>query len=227
MKDFNLDKLRVVEVELLYPAQCMTITEGVDSVIWCATDFNGSTPRSVSSLDFGLFTRAILSPTKGRIEIEGLTNILGGLKQYKINKKGTNRVIGEDDGSSDLDGVHDPNSVVLVSVAPDVLMDFETPFGEFNALKRQGENILREGYPSLSHRILQMGKYEDLFVEEALDINMEDVNFKGTRNNEEMVSREEMSRRKINRRDAASAAVEALLDSAVGKTVQVWTSTRG
>mmetsp|Transcript_16793 Transcript_16793/g.19945 ORF Transcript_16793/g.19945 Transcript_16793/m.19945 type:complete len:445 (-) Transcript_16793:250-1584(-) len=227
MKDYNLDKLRVVEVELLDPAQCMTITEGVDSVIWCATDFNGSTPRSVSSLDFGLFTRAILSPTKGRVEIEGLTNILGGLKQYKINKKRTNRVIGEDDGSSELDGVHDPNSVVLVSVAPDVLMDFETPFGEFNALKRQGENILREGYPSLSHRILQMGKYEDLFVEEALDINMEDVNFKGSRSNEEMVSREEMSRRKINRRDAASAAVEALLDSAVGKTVQVWTSTRG
>lgn len=72
-----------------------------------------------------------------------------------------------------------------------------------------------------------MGKYEDLFVEEALDINMEDGNFKGSRTNEEMVSREEMSRRKINRRDAAQAAVEALLDSDVGKTVQVWTSTKG
>ncbi len=31
MKDYNLDKLRVVEVELLDPMQCMTITEGVDS----------------------------------------------------------------------------------------------------------------------------------------------------------------------------------------------------
>jgi len=44
-----------------------------------------------------------------------------------------------------------------------------------------------------------MGKYEDLFVEEALDINMEDENFKGNRNNEEMVSREEIRRRKMNK----------------------------
>lgn len=144
-----------------------------------------------------------------------------------MQQKQLDRVIGEDDGGGGLEGDHNPTSVVLLSSAPDVLGDFETPFGEFNALKRQGENVVREGFPSLSHRILQMGKYEDLFVEEALDINMEDGNFKGSRTNEEMVSREEMSRRKINRRDAAQAAVEALLDSDVGKTVQVWTSTKG
>lgn len=224
MKDYNLDKLRVVEVELLDPQQCITITQGVDSVIWCATDFNGSTPRSVSSFDLGLAYRAIVSPTKGRVEIEGLTNILGGLKQYKSDQKRLDRVVGEDDGSSDLIGPNDPTAVVLVSVAPDVLMDFETPFGEFNGLKRQGENVLREGYPSLTHRILQMGKYEDLFVEEALEINM---NSDGRRDDIDPMLREEMSRRKINRRDAARVAVEALLDSAVGETVQVWTSIKG
>lgn len=31
MKDYNLNKLRVIEVELLDPVQCMTIAEGVDS----------------------------------------------------------------------------------------------------------------------------------------------------------------------------------------------------
>lgn len=71
-----------------------------------------------------------------------------------MQQKQLDRVIGEDDGGGGLEGEHDPTSVVLVSSAPDVLGDFETPFGEFNALKRQGENVVREGFPSLSHRIL-------------------------------------------------------------------------
>merc|ERR1712176_1355880 len=101
-------------------------------------------------------------------------------------------------------------------------MNFEKPFGEFNSLKRAGENMLRNDFPSLSHRILQMGFYEDLLVEEALDIKMEkEVVMVTQQGDEESVgevssspfSREERGRRKINRRDAARAAVEALLDS--------------
>jgi len=224
MKDYNLNKLRIVDVELLDPQQCITVTQGIDSVIWCATDFNGSAPRSVSSFDLGLAFRAIASPTKGRVEIEGLTNLLGGLKQYKTDQNRLNRIQGEDGASSGLCGPHDPTAVVLVSASPAVLANFETPFGEFNALKRQGENILREDYPSLTHRILQMGKYEDLFVEEDLEINIED-----SRNSQvdDPLARDDMSRRKINRRDAARAAVEALLDPSDGETVQVWTALKG
>jgi len=219
MKDYNLDKLRIVECELLDPEQCNTITEGIDSVIWCATDFNGNTPRAVSSLDLGLAYRAIMSPRKGRVEIEGLTNILGGLKQYKMNKKQRDRIIGNDDDSSSLDGPNDPTSVVLVSSSPYVLMNFETPFGEFNALKRQGESILRDNFPSLSSRVLQMGKYEDNFVDESLEIIKD--------NEEQIIPPEEMSRRKINRRDAARAAVDALLDASPENTAQIWTALKG
>jgi len=61
---------RVVEVELLDPMQCMTITEDVDSVIWCATDFDGNRPKSVASLNAAFLFRAIASPTKARVEIE-------------------------------------------------------------------------------------------------------------------------------------------------------------
>jgi len=249
MKDYNLDKLRIVEVELLDPQQCTTITQGVDSIIWCATDFNGNAPRAVSSLDLGLVFRAFANPTKGRVEIEGLSNILGGLKQSKMDTLRRNRLTmgsaeggtptseaGSSPSSSSFDGPNDPTSVVLVSSSPDVWMNFETPFGEFNSLKRAGENMLRNDFPSLSHRILQMGFYEDLLVEEALDIKMEkEVVMVTQQGDEESVgevssspfSREERGRRKINRRDAARAAVEALLDSSDELTVQVWTAEKG
>ena len=65
----------------------LTITEGNDSIIWCDTDFNGNTPQSVPSLYLGLLFRAEVAPTKGRVEIEGLTIILGALKQDKTNRK--------------------------------------------------------------------------------------------------------------------------------------------
>jgi len=51
MGDYNLNKMRIVECELLDPVQCASIVEDVDCVIWCATDFNGNTPRAVSGLN--------------------------------------------------------------------------------------------------------------------------------------------------------------------------------
>ena len=221
MKDYNLSKLRVMEVELLDPVQCQTITEDVDSVIWCATDFNGNAPRAVSGLNMAFLFRAVASPTKGRVEIEGLQNILGALKLAKQDKVRRNALTSNNNnnGSSSLDGPNDPVSFVLLSTAEGAFTNFETPFGEFNGLKRQGEHMLRTDFPSLTHCIIQMGKYEDNFVDEGLDLlldteNKEDPEVKRTR--------------RINRRDVARAVSDALVDdSLVGKTVEMWTACRG
>ena len=224
MKDYNLSKLRVMEVELLDPVQCQTLTEDVDSVIWCATDFNGNAPRAVSGLNMAFLFRAVASPTKGRVEIEGLQNILGALKLAKQDKMRRNALSGNNNNNnnnngSSLDGPNDPVSFVLLSTAEGAFGNFETPFGEFNGLKRQGENMLRTDFPSLTHCIIQMGKYEDNFVDEGLDVlldmeNKEDPEVKRTR--------------RINRRDVARAISDALVDdSLVGKTVEMWTASRG
>jgi len=217
MKDYNLQNLRVVEVELLDPLQCATITEGVDSVIWCATDFNGNKPRAVSGLNVAFLFRAVADPLKGRVEIEGLRNILGGLKQNKRDASGAlDAVLGKTSSTSSSSS-NDPVDFILVSAAPDAYKDFETPFGTFNGLKREGEELLKNEFPSLSYSILQMSKYEDNFVEESLDIMTDE-----TGNAEDAV------RRRINRRDAARAAVEALTnDDGKDKTLQVWTALRG
>jgi len=205
----------VVPTELLDPAQCMAVTQDVDSVIWCATDFNGNIPRSISSLDSALLFRAVVDVTKGRVEIEGLTNILGALYQSKLNKSRMKRVSEPSSSYSSLDSPGDPISVVLISPAPDVFGDFETPFGEFNAMKRQGERILLDDYPSLTSCILQMSKFEDNFVPESLDLQID----------MDMGSDSTKTKRRINRRDAARAAAQALLDdNLVGKVAQVWTA---
>jgi hypothetical protein len=220
MKDYNLQNLRVVEAELLNPLQCATITEGVDCVIWCATDFNGNRPRAVSGLNVAFLFRAVADPLKGRVEIEGLRNILGGLKQNKRDASGAlDAVLGKASSSSASPfSKNDPVDVVLVSAAPEAFQDFETPFGTFNGLKREGEEVLKNEFPSLSYSILQMSKYEDNFVEESLDILTEESN---DSNSEDAV------RRRINRRDAARAAVDALTNKeGKGKTLQVWTAVR-
>jgi Predicted nucleoside-diphosphate sugar epimerases len=222
MKDYNLGKLRVVEVELLDPQQCRTITDGVDCVIWCATDFDGNRPRAIASLNLAFLFRAVADPTKGRVEIEGLMNILGGLKQSKQDELRKRRLVeGMMDNELQNAGRKGPANFVLVSTAPEALGNFETPFGEFNGLKRQGEKIVKEDFPSLTHAILQMSRYDDNFVEESLTLNYhrEVIN-----NGNDPTSSTEMSKRRINRRDAARAAVEALVDeNLLDQTVQVWT----
>mmetsp|Transcript_19623 Transcript_19623/g.28759 ORF Transcript_19623/g.28759 Transcript_19623/m.28759 type:complete len:456 (+) Transcript_19623:132-1499(+) len=236
MGDYNLRNLRIVEVELLDPLQCSTITEDIDSVIWCATDFNGNAPRAVASLDFAFLFRAVASPTKGRVEIEGLQNILGGLKNGKQSQKwrskldGSSSNAGIDPTSAALDGPNDPISFILVSSSPDIFGNFETPYGEFNGLKRQGERMLRNDFPSLSYSILRMGLFDDNFVAEGLDVLMEEETdeVRQTYYDEENIDvRRENSRKRINRRDAASAIGKALTDDdIVGKTVDLWTAVR-
>lgn len=216
MRDYNLQNLRVVEVELLDPVQCQTITEGVDSVIWCATDFNGNRPRAISGLNVAFLFRAVTYPTKGRVEIEGLRNILGGLKSNKSSGASFEALMGK---TSPRTGKNDPINVVLVSTAPKAFDDFETPFGTFNGLKREGEELLRDEFPSLTHSILQMTRYDDNFVDEGLDVQIEERDDDG--------EDEAVERRRINRRDAARAVVNALVDDNLkDKTVQVWTATR-
>jgi superfamily I DNA/RNA helicase len=210
MKDYNLKNLRIVECELLDPVQCMSIAEGCDAVVWCATDFDGNKPRALG-LDVALFFRAIADPKKGRVEVEGLQNMLGALKTAKQDKKRT--------GASG--SANDPVSFVLVSTAPEALEDFETPYGSFRGVKQQGENMLKQDFPSLTHTVLRMGRYDDSFVEENLDVFLEDT--AGLEEPEEKPN----TIRLINRRDAAKAAVQALTSEGIaGKTVEVWTAER-
>lgn len=216
MDGYNLQKIRIVECELLDPIQCATVVEGVDAVIWCATDFNGNTPRAISSLNVAFLFRAISNPTKGRVEVEGLENMLGALKNSKQDRKwkSTNSETKIQENSRD-----DPIDFVLVSVASDVFDNFETPFGEFNAMKREAEHKLNN-YPSLSHTILQMGKYEDNFVEEGQPLIFENTLTS-------METNEPQKRICINRRDAARAAVETLANKELDKKiVTVYTTKR-
>jgi hypothetical protein len=217
MKTYNLKNLRLVEVELLDPVQCDTITEGVDSVIWCATDFNGNQPRAISGLNVAFLFRAITDSTKGRVEIEGLENILGGLKKSLQDRR---RQTG---ASSNDNNPNDPINFVLVSTAPGVFGDFETPFGEFNGIKRQGEQMVSRNFPSLTYTVLQMGKYEDNFVPEDEEILTQESSCEYDQDLEK-----DSYRIRINRRDAARAAVEALTNETLqSKIVKVWTALRG
>ena len=55
MGGYKLNKLRVVEVELLNPIQVRTITEDVEGVIFCATDFEGNRPRALAGFNAALY----------------------------------------------------------------------------------------------------------------------------------------------------------------------------
>jgi hypothetical protein len=131
-----------------------------------------------------------------------------------------------------------PTQFVLISTCPDAYREFETPYGEFNGLKRQGERLVMEDFPSITYTVLQMGKYDDNFIPEGQEIQYEmaiedtvvvdgvvtaikqGVGGGGT------IVKDGMQKR-INRRDAARAAVEALLsDDIEGKKVQVYTAVR-
>ena len=246
MGGYNLNKLRIVEVELLDPVQVQTITEDVDSIIFCATDFDGNRPKAVASLNAAFLFRAVANPAKGRVEIEGLRNCLEGLtgsmndRKWKEQRRMANYVggVGVDDDPTSIASVStkkkltDSTQFVLVSSTPDAFGNFETPFGEFNGIKRQGEKIVMDEFPSLSFSVLQMGKFDDNFVEEGLDLQFADAEedtvvvdgvICSTRT-EENVKKAEQKR--INRRDAARAAVDALLNEDIeGKKVQVFTKT--
>lgn len=246
MKGYNLHNLRVVDVELLDPVQCMTITENVDCVIWCATDFDGNIPRSIAApLNLAFLFRAVSKPTKGRVEIEGLTNILAGLKNSQQSRRWMQRKslessttgetgLSSSTGNSNLTEParnNDPISLVLVSASESAFDDFETPFGSFKGLKRDGERIATQDFPSLSTCVLRMSRYDDTFVEEDLDIlrEEEEVGEKSTREEtveEQSNARMTTKRRRINRRDAARAAVDTLTDPLCkGKIFNVWTVT--
>ena len=238
MADYHLNKLRLVECELLDPLQCDSIVnenDGVDCVIWCATDFNGNTPRAVST-NFAFLFRAVTRPTKGRVEIEGLQNMLGALKKAQQDRVWqTNRVAASGGGAPSASSSattsaivnkenvkNDPINFVLVSVDPEALGNFETPFGEFNAIKREAEQNLK-AFPSLSSTVLQMGKYEDNFVQEGQPLIFDKANDASSKEAADTTGK----RRCINRRDAARAAVEALLNVDLkGEVVQVYTAKR-
>lgn len=232
-----LNKLRIVEVELLDPVQVRTITDDVDSVIFCATDFEGNRPRAVASLNAAFLFRAVAAPDKGRVEIEGLRNCLEGLAGNIKDKNWKDQLSGD---SIVERKPSDPTQFVLVSTSPEAFGEFETPFGEFNGIKRQGEYILANEFPSISSATLQMGKYDDNFVEEGQEPQFADAEGDTVVMDGVIMDalssaafaagkgvKRDVNQKRINRRDAARAAVEALLDEELeDKKVQVFTAVR-
>lgn len=199
-------------------------------MIWCATDFNDNSPRAISGLNVAFLFRAIVDPTKGRVEIEGLQNMLGGLKKNLQNRNwklsgGVAAVAAaaEQRQQQGLSGPNDPTNFILVSPAPGIFGNSETPFGEFNAMKRQGEQMLIKDFPSLTHTILQLGKFDENFVNEGLELLREAVT------DGQVVNVDKKAYQlRINRRDAARAVAEALTDETLeNKVVKVWTARRG
>ena len=250
MDGYNLNKLRVVEVELLNPTQVRTITEDVDAIVYCATDFEGNRPRAIASLNAAFLFRAVSDPFKGRVEIEGVRNclegLMGGMREKKWRERRESAVGSMTGGGKDVSSTTsrssfstDPTQFVLISTDPNAFGEFETPFGEFNGLKRQGEMIVMEEFPSISYSVLQMGRFDER-VEEGLQLLYEEAkddagNSERTMNRDYADNKRISSnipigtrkQRKINRRDAARAAVEALLDENLKrKKVLVYTSIR-
>jgi len=222
MTEYNLQNLRIVECELLDPVQCRSVCEGCDAVIWCATDFNENRPRAISGLNVAFLFRAAANPDKGRVEVEGLQNMLGAIKQARQDKERSAAI-----SKSSARRGKDPVNFVLVSSSPQAFENFETPFGEYNAIKRQGEEMMRQDFPSLTSTVVQLPRFEDNFVDEGLEIMKEDVSSSSSAAAAAAAAAtdREKALRKINRRDAAKAAVDALVDEDyVGKVVQVWTS---
>jgi len=299
MADYNLQKLRVVECELLDPVQCTTIVDNsqADVIVWCASDFNGNVPRALSggtgplsSLPF-LF-RAVASPEKGRVEIEGMYNIVGALKIMKQNRKRTQQLFAEntvavnrnDDAATVVADADDDNATtneasslvdfVLASVSPDAFGDFETPFGRFLDIKRQGEDMIPDKFPSLDYTVLRFAQFDDNFVQEDLELKLGLVENEPPRIQSEPPSQQQIEQqsysnnrngiaqflqldnvgaippstqqqptaaataasppqgrsvvRRINRRDAARAVTDALVDPDFRqKKVEIWTSEVG
>lgn len=229
MSGYNLDKLRIVEVELLDPVQVRTITEGVDAVIFAATDFDGNRPRAIASLNAAFLFRAVASPAKGRVEVEGVRNVLEGFMGNLNNKRYKERLQATP-GNTSVAIASEPTQFVHVSTCPGAFGEFETPFGEFNGLKRQGEYLVMES-TSISSTVIQLGKFDDNFVEEGQELKYadatDDTEVCGGVINARQVENKEGTQKRINRRDAARAAVEALLDERIeGKKVQVYTAVR-
>jgi nucleoside-diphosphate-sugar epimerase len=207
MQDYNLQNLRIVDCEFLDPVQCSSVMEGCDAVIYCATDFNGNSPRAVSGLNVAFLFRAVARPDKGRVEVEGVQNMLSALRLAQLDRK---RMTGRESPASD------PINFVLVSAEANAFENTETPFGSFYGIKQRGEELMKEDFPSVTSTVLRLGRFDDNFVQEDLDVVLSDV------------SEEETDKRRlINRRDAARAVVDALTkEELVGKTVDVWTASR-
>lgn len=240
MTDYNLQKIRVVECELLDPLHCKSIMEDsqADVVVWCATDYNGNRPRAISSLNVAFLFRALADPDKGRVEVEGLQNMLGAIKTIRQENIQRRRLGGLSTGvDGDIDVADDENSknkpvdILLVSMAPNALKDFETPFGTLYDVKRQGEDMIPNEFPSLSYTILQMGEFDDNFVEEGLELRFEeqhDMDSSSTTATASTTTTEKIVRRRINRRDAARAIAVALNKPDFKRSkVQVWTNEVG
>jgi len=176
-------------------------------------------------LNVAFLFRAVTDPTKGRVEVEGLQNMLGALKTARQDALQRRRVMGGYDTSetstaTTVATVTKPVDILLVSVSPDALEDFETPFGTFYDQKRQGENMIPNEFPSLRYTTLQFGKYEDNFVGEDLELQFETVDSKQGNAEKEVPK----GKRRINRRDAARAVAEALTRPELqGQKVEVWT----
>ncbi|GMH98833.1 hypothetical protein TrST_g13136 [Triparma strigata] len=132
---YGLDRLTVLETEILDPQQLPPPTS---LIYFCATDFSGSTPRSLSKLSVGLLFRSISRPLKGRCEIEGLKNI--------------------------IDKCPKDNTVTIIVPTPKqgVFMDFMTPFGDFYGIKKLQREVLKSVRSDIKTVVVELPRVDVL-----------------------------------------------------------------
>ncbi|GMH55341.1 hypothetical protein TrRE_jg6664 [Triparma retinervis] len=156
------------------------------------------------------YSRSNTLSYEGRVEIEGVRNVLSAIKK----KKG-----GEGGGKKGF------NELVIVSVAEGCLDDFVTPLGDFLSVKKEGERLVEE-FPSVNSCVVRLGKFDDNFVEEGRELLVGGGGEGGGEGGEvwREMRKEGGKRRKINRRDAARAVVGGVMETEwTGKVVEVWT----
>lgn len=137
---FGLDRLSLLECEILDPA---TLPPPADIIYFCATDFAGNKPRAISRLDPGLLFRSISRPLKGRVEIEGLKNLLQSIQKSK--KKKDKKV-----------------TLIVPTVKRSAYGDFVTPFGDFHSIKKEQMDLLKAFKTDVDTRIVVLPRIDTL-----------------------------------------------------------------
>ena len=140
MKGYNLQNCRIVECEILDPRQVETVVEGCDACIFCASDFKGNRPRAISTFSPGLLFRGVVDFDKGRVEVDGVKNVLSALEREQKRRRAVA-------GNKNILAV---NFVYITPYLP-CFRDFPTTGGSFKEVKTLGENI-----------VLNYGKENDL-----------------------------------------------------------------
>jgi len=170
-----------------------------DMVVFAAGDFKNNKPRGVSTFSPGLLFRSIVDVSKGRVEVEGVKNVLNAIVGER-ERRPKNRVGPE-----------------FIYISPDLecFDDFPTTSQSFKEIKSLGVEIVL-GDKRVKSSVVELAKFDDNFNEEGKDILVHEV--------EEADQDGKCAKRSINRSDASAFLSDAVFDrSLTGKRTKVCT----